>query len=71
MTREFRPPELYNAAADLIERNLRGGRGGNIAVIDDRGSYSYAELAGRVHRCANALRRSGTRGRTAHRAVLI
>ena len=59
MTREFRQPETYNAAAHLIERNLKNGRGGKVAFIDDRGSYSYAQLAERVHRCANALRNEG------------
>lgn len=59
MTRGFQPPETYNAAAHLIERNLKNGRGGKIAFIDDRGSYSYAELAARVHCCANALRNEG------------
>jgi len=59
MTREFRPPELYNAAADLIDRNLRRGRGGKIAFIDDRASYTYSGLAERVHRSANALRNEG------------
>ena len=49
----------YNAAADLIGRNLAAGRGGKIAVIDDDGSYTYAELAERVGRCANALRGLG------------
>ena len=48
-------PRLYNAAHDLIERNLRAGRGGKPAYIDDRSRYSYAELAQRVNRAANAL----------------
>src|SRR5438067_9924432 len=47
----------YNAAADLIERNLAAGRGGKTAFIDDRGQYSYAELADRVNRFANLVRR--------------
>src|SRR5882724_1156153 len=44
----------YNAAVDLIERNL-AARPDKIAYIDERGSYSFAELAERVNRCANAL----------------
>ncbi len=30
----------YNAAADLIERNLAAGRGAKTAFIDDYGHYS-------------------------------
>ena len=48
-------PRVYNAAHDLIERNLAAGRSGKIAYIDDNGSYSFGELAERVNRCANAL----------------
>ncbi len=50
-----RIPRDYNAAHDLIERNLRAGRGGKVAYIDDAGRYTYAELAERVNRAANAL----------------
>src|SRR5262249_18664161 len=49
----------YNAAADLIERNLAAGRGGKPAFIDDRGQYSYAEIAERVSRFANLMRGLG------------
>ena len=45
----------YNAAVDLVGRNLAAGRGGKTAYIDDSGSCSYAELAERVDRAANAL----------------
>ena len=48
-------PRDYNAAHDLIERNLVAGRGGKIAYIDDAGTYTYGELGERVNRCANAL----------------
>jgi benzoate-CoA ligase len=48
-------PRQYNAADDLIGRNLVAGRGERLAYIDDAGSYTYAELAARVNRCANAL----------------
>jgi len=49
-------PRRYNAADDLIGRNLQAGRGSKIAYIDDFGSYSYNELARRVNCCASALR---------------
>ena len=52
-------PTGYNAAADLIERNLIAGRGAKTAFIDDRGQYSYAELAERVSRFASVVRQLG------------
>ena len=54
-------PRDYNAAHDLIERNLAAGRGAKIAYIDDAGSYTYGDLAERVNRCANALTGLGLR----------
>ncbi len=48
-------PRDYNAAHDLVERNLIAGRGGKVAYIDDQGRYTYAELAERVNRAARAL----------------
>jgi benzoate-CoA ligase len=48
-------PRRYNAAHDLVERNLAAGRGDKIAYIDDAGRYTYADLAVRVNRAANAL----------------
>lgn len=38
-------PRNYNAAHDLIERNLRAGRGAKIAFHDSSGGHTYAELA--------------------------
>ena len=49
----------YNAAVDLVERNLTPGRVRRTAVVDESGSHSYAELAERVNRCGNALRDLG------------
>ena len=54
-------PREYNAAVDLVERNLVAGRGEKTAFVDDAGSYSYATLARRVNQCANAWRRLGLR----------
>ncbi|MBL8836481.1 MAG: AMP-binding protein, partial [Alphaproteobacteria bacterium] len=49
----------YNAAVDLIERNLDAGRGEKIAIRDDAGTHSYRALAERVDRFANVLRAKG------------
>jgi benzoate-CoA ligase family protein len=54
-------PHRYNFAADILKRNLDAGRGGKTAFIDDRGSYSYADLAARVERFGHVLRSLGIR----------
>jgi benzoate-CoA ligase len=48
-------PCNYNAAHDLLDRNLAAGRGAKAAYIDDNGSYSYGELVERANRFGNAL----------------
>ncbi|HWA39775.1 MAG TPA: benzoate-CoA ligase family protein, partial [Burkholderiales bacterium] len=48
-------PRNFNAAADLIERNLAAGRGGKVAFVDDQGQCTYAELAERASRFGSAL----------------
>jgi hypothetical protein len=48
-------PRDYNAAHDLIERNLAADRGAKIAYIDDAGETTYAQLAERVDRFASGL----------------
>src|SRR3954466_11991919 len=52
-------PRDYNAAADLIERNIGAGRGGKLAYIDDAGQYTFAELAERVNRFGSGLQALG------------
>jgi benzoate-CoA ligase len=54
-------PREYNAAVDLIGRNLAAGRGGKTAYIDDHGTWTYVQLAERVDRAANALLSMGIR----------
>ena len=51
----LRIPERFNAAHDLLERNLQAGRSRKTAFIDDAGSYTYGELAARVNRFANGV----------------
>ncbi|HEY6568861.1 MAG TPA: benzoate-CoA ligase family protein [Candidatus Limnocylindrales bacterium] len=51
----FEIPRKYNAAHDLIERNLAAGRAAKVAYIDEAGRCTFGELAERVNRAANAL----------------
>lgn len=48
-------PRDYNAAFDLLQANLRAGRESKLAYIDDRGSWTYGDLATRTQRLARAL----------------
>ena len=54
-------PRSYNAAHDLLNRNLAAGRAGKTAYIDDFGSCTYGELTERAARWANALGSLGVR----------
>ncbi len=48
-------PRDYNAAHDLIERNLAADRSGKVAYIDDAGQTTFGELAERVNRFGGGL----------------
>ncbi len=48
-------PRLYNAARDLMDRNLNAGRGDKVAYIDDNGTCTYNELNRRSNRVGSAL----------------
>ena len=61
-------PRDYNAAYDLIERNLKAGRAGKVAFIDDAGHYTFGELAERVNRFGSALQAMGLEAE--HRILL-
>jgi len=52
-------PRDYNAAYDLIERNLAAGRAARIAYVDDSGQYTFGQLAERVNRFGSGLRAMG------------
>jgi benzoate-CoA ligase len=52
-------PRDYNAAHDLIERNLQAGRAGKVVFIDDAGRCTFGELAERVDRFGSGLRAMG------------
>ena len=52
-------PRQYNAADDLIGRNLAAGRRDKPAFIDDAGAYTYADVDRRASQFANVLRKLG------------
>jgi benzoate-CoA ligase len=52
-------PRDYNAAYDLIERNLAAGRAARVAFIDDAGQTTFGQLAERVNRFGSGLRAMG------------
>ena len=48
-------PRDYNAAVDFVDRNVEDGRGDKVAVIDEIGRHTYADVARRVNRAGNAM----------------
>jgi benzoate-CoA ligase len=54
-----RVPRDYNAAYDLIDRNLAAGRAARTAYIDDAGQHSFGQLAERVNRFGSGLQALG------------
>jgi benzoate-CoA ligase len=51
--------ERFNMVEYFLDRNLAAGRGGRVALVDDAGERSYAEVHADSCRVANALRRLG------------
>jgi 4-hydroxybenzoate-CoA ligase len=49
----------YNAAADLLESNLKAGRGTKAAFIDPKRTITYGELDAEARRSANLMRSLG------------
>src|SRR5581483_7493666 len=57
-TRHWRT-ERYNAATDLLDRNLEQGRSDRVAIRTDEGEWTYAAVAASANRAGNALRELG------------
>src|SRR3979411_1467484 len=55
------PMAVYNAASELLDRNLGDGRGDKLAFIDRQRRITYAELDRETARLANFLGRRGVR----------
>src|SRR4051794_40813022 len=51
--------QSYNAAVDMVDRNVAEGRGGKTAFIDPARRLTYGELAERVARVGPMLARLG------------
>lgn len=51
--------EAYNAASDLLDRNLEQGRADKVAVRTHGAQWTYGEVAEVVNRAGNALRGLG------------
>ena len=54
-------PEIFNAASHFVDRNVREGRGGNVAIVCGEASVTYDEVQQHVNRCGSALRGIGVR----------
>jgi 4-hydroxybenzoate-CoA ligase len=50
---------IYNAAADLLDRNLNAGRGGKVAFIDPKRQVTYAQLNAEARQAANLMKSLG------------
>jgi 4-hydroxybenzoate-CoA ligase len=48
-------PRIYNAAADMVDRNIAHGRAAKPAFIDPTETLTYGELQARTNRMANLL----------------
>jgi len=48
-------PRIYNAAVDMVDRNVAEGRASKPVFIDPNETLTYAELATRCNRMANLL----------------
>src|SRR4026208_1329203 len=48
-------PRTYNAAADMVDRNVTHGRGAKPAFVDPLETLTYGELQARCNRMANLL----------------
>src|SRR2546430_17251439 len=54
-------PDRFNIADYLVDRHVREGRGGRTAILYGDESVTYAQVAERSNRVANALRSLGIR----------
>lgn len=49
-------PEAFNAADYFVDRNIREGRGNNLAVLCEDRAFTYRQISESVNRFSNALK---------------
>ncbi|MBI5016882.1 MAG: benzoate-CoA ligase family protein [Deltaproteobacteria bacterium] len=54
-------PQTFNAADYFVDRNIREGRGGKVAVLCEDRFFTYADIQAGVNRFGHALRSLGVR----------
>ncbi|MFV0296191.1 MAG: benzoate-CoA ligase family protein, partial [Hyphomicrobiaceae bacterium] len=54
-----RPDGPYNAATDMVDRNVHEGRGSKVAFVDPERTLTYSQLSEACNRFANALSKLG------------
>jgi benzoate-CoA ligase family protein len=52
-------PERFNMARYFLDERVEEGRGDRVAIVDDRGSYTYRDVQALANRVGNALRAAG------------
>src|SRR5262245_17215080 len=55
----IRIPDVFNAAAEFVDRHVAEGRGERIALCCPERAYTYRQIAEAVNRTGNALRTLG------------
>ncbi|NNF28108.1 MAG: benzoate-CoA ligase family protein, partial [Gemmatimonadetes bacterium] len=51
--------EPFNAATWLVDRHVEAGDGGQVAIVEDDRTWTYAQVADEVTRVGAALRALG------------
>lgn len=54
-------PQTFNAADYFVDRNVREGRGGKVAVLCEDRSFTYADIQAAMNRFGHGLRSLGVR----------
>ncbi len=57
----YRSLSRFNAADYFVDRHIRNGKGGNLAVVCGDREMTYRQVFEGVNRCGNALQRLGVR----------